>query len=137
MNLNLEELKGLCAQLAKSVNHPSGKSTPANIRQLGTNFYLHASKKAIFLHVENKDAEVVNRTVWYICQAHAASPQKDHIAWFKDLLDALLAFAYPRDPYPVEEPQKFLQDLLLGKTKTLVNCLTEIYSREIRSRLSH
>lgn len=137
MNLNLEELKGSCAQLAKSVNQPSGKPSAAYIRELATNFYLHASKKAIFLHVENKDAEVVNRTVWYICQVHAASPQKDHVAWFKELLDSLLTFAYSNDPIPIEEPQKFLQDLLLGKTGTLVNCLTEIYSREIRSRLSH
>ena len=113
MNLNLEDLKRTCHQLAQSIGSLSKQLSTTQVQKLATKFYTLASRKAKNLHAANKDAEVVNRAAWIISLVYTTAPTEGHVAWFRELLDALLALAFPATPGTVTRPLKFLQNLLL------------------------
>ena len=119
MNLNREDLKGSCSQLAQSFANSTRQMSTSHVRQLSASLYTLASRKAQDLHAADKDVEVVNRAVWYISLVHSASPPQSQIDWFQELLDALLDLAFPPSPTSMTITQKFLQDLLLGTSSAV------------------
>jgi len=114
MNFDNKELKNTCTQLAKSANHSyKGQASAAFVSVLSNRFHIVACKKALSLHSKGKDAEVVNRAVWYISLVHSSSPYNDHVIWFRELLDSLIELAYPHTHFPLEDSQEFLQNFIL------------------------
>lgn len=113
MQLDVIALKDACFHLARNTMWERKPVDLADIQFHAENLYREAIQLEEFIVGQERDPNMLTRTVRYLDQTHAIPPMKNDTWWFYNMLSAIIELACP-NTIQSKDSQEVFKDIEKG-----------------------